>query len=502
MRILTKRSATILLIGFLLLVILAFRPPSIGTSTAMKKITFVSPLPVTPVVEIRTLTLSSALPPLTTTTTLIPTLPHDLIFVNETGLMRWHHAEQQLETVVATTVVTSTSNQEPWHTVEYKTSPDQRQVLVAYGMGIIGEGGTFYLALYEPATAHLTTLMTTTHVISDFMLAPDGSWAAYLLRDVYPKRPWWRNLFHKHACGCEEIYLATVYLLRLQSPYTPQPMRVCGRASNGLGECGGLDSLLSDQSELVWRDGAGYWTADPVTGTVRFLAEYSQPAIGLPALTFATEPASTSPYALSWIAEPAALTYGIFNRQSWTVTKLPAQNRYSVRTSSLHYLPDKRLLWVKAADGGPRQPATLEVWTLDEHQMGTPIRRQIWQLPWAIRDYVLKPALLDEGRVALSIEGPARISKTAAGLYWVDLKKGWLTKVNNLPAPPTNPEATLARAIEWSPDGLGALYLRETLPSGALEVTYVPANGASLLELGTTFGQQAEQITWLLPTTH
>ena len=201
-----KYSALILLSTFLLLALYAFWPVGNGAGRAVKTITFVSPLPVTPVVETRTLTLAADLPPLTTTTTLTPTLPHDLLFVNETGLMRWHHAALRLETIIATIVVTSTPAQEPWHTVEYKTSPDQQQVLVAYGMGIRGEGGTFHLARYEPATAQLTTLMTTTYDISDFMLAPDGSWTAYLLRDTRAKRPWWRTLFKRHACGCDDSY--------------------------------------------------------------------------------------------------------------------------------------------------------------------------------------------------------------------------------------------------------------------------------------------------------
>jgi hypothetical protein len=34
-----------------------------------------------------------------------------------------------------------------------------------------------------------------------------------------------------------------------------------------------LISLLSDQSQLVWLDGAGYWSADPATGAIGFLAE-------------------------------------------------------------------------------------------------------------------------------------------------------------------------------------------------------------------------------------
>jgi hypothetical protein len=69
-----------------------------------------------------------------------------------------------------------------------------------------------------------------------------------------------------------------------------------------------------------------------------------------------------------------------------------------------------------------------------------------------------------------------------------------------LPDPPTYPAATRARAIEWSPGGQSALYVREVVPSGQLELTYVPADGSPLAELGMTLGQQVEQLTWLLPT--
>ncbi len=490
-----KRSALILLVGFLLLVLLAFLPVRNDAGRAAKTMTFVSPLPVTPMVETRTLALSPALPPLTTTTTLTPTLPHDLFFVNENGLMRWRHAARRLETIIATTVVTSTPTQEPWHTVEYKTSPDQRQVLVAYGMGIVGENSTFHLARYEPATARLTTLMTTTHFISDFMLAPDGSWAAYLLRDTRARRPWWRTLFSRNVCGCEEIYLATVYLLRLQPPYTPQPLRVCGRAGNGMGECGGLVPLLSDQSQLVWHDGAGYWTADPASGAVHFLANYSQPAIVLPKPALNAESPFASPYVISWIVEPQTLTYGLFNRQSWTVTKLPAQAGQSVHTSSLAFLADGRLFWHK-----PR--GSFAVWTLDEQQAGTPTRRTIWQLPLAMRDYAIKTTVLRGGKVGLTLERPSSRGARAAGLYWVDLTKGQLIKVNRLPAHAESPDVAVADTIEWAADGSGALYIDDVAIVGRSNVTYIPADGGPFVELSTTLGQTMEQLTWLLPAAH
>ena len=490
-----KYSALILLSTFLLLALYAFWPVGNGAGRAVKTITFVSPLPVTPVVETRTLTLAADLPPLTTTTTLTPTLPHDLLFVNETGLMRWHHAALRLETIIATIVVTSTPAQEPWHTVEYKTSPDQQQVLVAYGMGIRGEGGTFHLARYEPATAQLTTLMTTTYDISDFMLAPDGSWTAYLLRDTRAKRPWWRTLFKRHACGCDDSYLATVYLLRLQPPYTPQPLQVCGRAGNGLGECGGLVPLLSDQSQLVWQDGAGYWSADAATGAVHFLAKSSQPAIALPNPALNAESPFASPYVISWIVEPRALSFGLFNRQTWTVTKLPAQAGYSVHTSSLAFLADGRLFWHK-----PR--GWFEVWTLDESQPGTPIRRTIWQLPLAMRTYNMQTTVLAAGIVGLTLERPSSRGAHAAGLYWVDLPKGQLIKVNRLPSHSESPDVAVADIIEWAADGSGALYIDDVAIVGRRNVTYIPADGGPFVELGTTLGQAVEQPTWLLPAAH
>jgi len=380
--------------------------------------------------------------------------------------------------------------------VEYKTSQDQRQVLVAYGMGILGEGGTFHLALYEPATAHLTTLMTTTHSISDFMLAPDGSWAAYLLRDVSLRRPWWRRLFSRNRCGCGgDIYLATVYLLRLQSPYRPQALQVCGSSRNGWGECGDLQATLSDPTQLAWLDGEGYWAADPVTGAVHFLAERSQPAVVLLDPPLGSAPAFASPYVISWLDERSALTFALFNRQSWTVTKLPTRD-YAVHTTTLHFLAPAQLLWLKASG------RTLERWTLDPLQIGTPIQRTIWQLPLAMRAYAVKTALLREERVGISVEAPATLNQAVTGLYRLDLASGQLSKGNRLPSPPTHPEATLARAVVWSPDGQGALYLRESMIADQLEATYVPADGGLLVELKGLLGQQPEQVTWLVNAPH
>ena len=198
---------------------------------------------------------------------------------------------------------------------------------------------------------------------------------------------------------------------------------------------------------------------------------------------------------ISWIVEPRALSFGLFNRQTWTVTKLPAQAGYSVHTSSLAFLADGRLFWHK-----PR--VSFEVWTLDESQVGTLTRCTIWPLPLALRDYDMQSTVLAEGKVGLSVEGLAHIDQSAAGLYWVDLAQGRLSKVNDLPARPPYSDATFARAIQGSPDGLGALYLREALPSGQLALMYVPADGSSLIEFGTTLGQAVEQVTWLMAAAH
>ncbi len=511
-----NRCSFILLAGLLLLAMLIFWPLNHGTAEALNTITFISPLPVTPVVETHRLTFSSIQQPLTTTSSLTPTLPHDLLLVNERGFMRWRHAARRLETIVdttvgvsaeqrtvmslATTVVTATLDQEPWRVVNYKVSQDQHQVLVAYGMGIVGEGGTYHLARYESATAQLTTLLTTTYSISDFMIAPDSSWVAYLLRDTYARHPWWRNLFHSHACGCEEIYLATVYLLRLQPPYTPQPLQICGRDSNGMGECGGLVPLLSDQTGFVWQDGAGYWLADPATGAVRFLADYSRPAIALPDPHLGAKLSPVSPYAISLIAEPAALSFGLFNRQSWEVMKLPEQSSRSVYSGSLRFLPNGDLLWVKRTGGG----MVLESWRLNEGYGGTPTRRMIWQLPLTTRNYAIETTVLSGelsgAKIGLSLERPARSGQTAAGLYWIDLSQGQLIKVNRLPVHAEPPDVAVADTIEWAPDGSGALYIDDTAIVGRSAVTYVPADGSLLQSFGTVFGQQPEQITWLLPT--
>lgn len=498
-----NRNVIILFVGLLLLLILVFRQAGVTTTSAAHPITFVSPLRVTPVVEPVSLAVITAPQLLTMTRPLTPTLPHDLLFVNENGLLRWRHAAQQLETIVATPVVTKTAVQQMWHNIEYVMSNDRRKLLITYGAGTYGNPATQHLALYDTVHATVTALLTTTYDMDYLTIAHDNRWIAYLQRDVpRPPRPWWRRLFSRNGCGCGEgPYEATVYVIKLQPPYTPQKIAVCGRSPRGNGECEGIQGLLSDETHVAWLDGAGFWHAD--------LQQMNSTLLAKPGLWKIWPWRRVAPLGgdaseqqlivrIARYAENLS-GFGLLDPLTWRLLLLPEWLPPTSEGQLFDALDGQSFLWTSFNRADPLPQPQLAMWRLQGQPPHEQFTKTEFQLPFPPTAHTMFAQPLTNGKIGIVLLNRAPQTTWASGLYTLDPTTARLTRLNHLPTW-TDSSVDSGYAI-WSLNGAGALYLEHIPQTPLANVAYVPADGAPLVDLTSLLGQQPDQIRWLLADT-
>ncbi|MCB0109749.1 MAG: hypothetical protein KDE53_27695, partial [Caldilineaceae bacterium] len=439
------------------------------------------------------------LPSLTTTGTLSSPLPQDLLFVNEQGLMRLHHDDQRLETIVSTPVVTSTAVQEAWRYIEYVRSEDQREVIVAY-IDAIGDSVIHHLARYDTHQATVTQLLTTTYDIDYLTIAPDNSWIAYLQRDVSPpQRPWWRRLWKSSVCGCGEgPYEGTIFVVRLQPPYQPQKVALCSRSRRGNGECEGLQRALSDATHLVWLDGDGYWEADLTNMHITQLAKPGKWKVGVLVAVPDRGNATLPKRFIVRVSRYADNLYGfgLLDPITWRVTLFPEWLPPTSDTELLYAIDGQHFLWTTFNRYGAPQAPKLTYWTVTGQPAHEQFHKTEFLLPFPATAHTMIAQPFTGGKIGVALLNPPHQGADVSALYELDLQPPRLTKLNDLPAW-INREA-YGGYVVWSLDGVGALYIEHIPLTPQFHVAYVPADGKLFWDLNPILGQQPEQIRWLL----
>lgn len=426
---------------------------------------------------------------------------YDLLFINEHGLLRWRHKTNDLETIVSTVISSTNPITASWNELDYALSTDQSKLLIAHGQGVIQQWQKNTLLLYDTHQATLTTLLTTTHQIAAIAISPDHQWAAYMVRDVQPpprRQSWWQTLLGTHRCYCGEgPSIGTIYAMHLQPPYLPQKLRVCGPATDGSGECKGLLGWLFNHQQLLWQDGDGYWAAELEQNHIGLLVKDGQPTI---AMNPTRDRLNLNRYLISWIYRYPEVSYGILDASMWRVLELPHQAGQTPHDAPLLWLADNRLLWAKPAVGDVTQRPTIELWTVAANRSNFLTLQQVLQIPGNTSIYPIAADQLADGRIVLAIANADGNSGGSSGLYWLDLEKGLLHKLNDFPKH-TSVEITETTdhfgQIKWAPDGAGAIYLRPLPQTSKQQAFYILADGSPSLPLNLLLGNSPEQLTWL-----
>ena len=426
---------------------------------------------------------------------------HDLLFINEHGLLRWRHQTNNLETIVSTLVSGTNPITASWNELDYALSADQSKLLIAHGQGVIQQWQKNTLLLYDTHQATLTTLLTTTHQIAAIAISPDQQWAAYMVSDVQPpprRQSWWQTLLGTYHCYCGEgPSIGTIYAMHLQPPSPPQKLRVCGPAADGSGECKGLLGWLFNHQQLLWQDGDGYWAAELEQNHIGLLVKAGQPAI---AMNPTRDRLNLNRYLISSIYRYPEVGYGVLDTATWHVLELPHQAGQTPTNAPLLWLADNRLLWAKPAAGDSSQRPTIELWTVAANRSNFLTLQQVLQIPGNTSIYPVSVAQLADGRIILAIANADGNSGGRSGLYWLDLEKGLLHKLNNFPK---RTSAEIAESagyfgqIKWSPGGARAIYLRAHAKTSNVSAFYIPADGSPSIPVNARLGNAPEQVTWL-----
>ena len=424
----------------------------------------------------------------------------DLLFVNKQGLLRWRPRRQQVELILSAPITPTLSDNDEWRDLRYTVSKDQQKVLIVYGHGRAGQPYAADLLLYDTAQATITPLLTSRNYLFSFAISPDHQWAAYIVWDVEPpsRYSWWQRLLKTHPCACgEPPAIGTVYVVRLQPPYQPQKLRVCGPTPTGQGECNGLLGWLFNNHQLVWQDGAGYWNANLEQNQTTLLLQNSESAI---ALNPSAKALYHQRYLISWLYKQWKVSYGILDTHTWRLLALPQPTGYAVHGTPLLWLTDNRLLWAKPAAGDATQSPTLELWSLQPGKADFLTLQQSLQIPTKANLYPLAATQLPDGRLWLALVNADRTIGGQSGLYELNLTAGVLQKKQDFPPfSLINPHQSIDYfgQLFWSPDGTGAIYLRPLPDSLGWHSYFIPTHSAPAQMLGTWLGKMPEQLTWL-----
>ena len=425
---------------------------------------------------------------------------HDLLFVNEQGLVRWRPRNNQVQLILSAPITPTFTDNDEWRDLRYTVSGDHQKVLIVYGHGHTSQSYAYDLLLYDTAQATITPLLTSTTDLFSFAISPDHQWIAYIVRDVEPpsRYAWWQRLLKTHPCACgEPPSIGTVYVVRLQPPYQPQKLRICGPAPTGRGECNGLLGWLFNHYQLVWHDGAGYWSADLEQNQITMLLRNSEPAIALNPLAKALY---HKRYLISWLNDQWEVSYGILDTHTWRLLALPQPAHHSVHDTPLLWLTDNRLLWAKPAVGDATQQPTLELWSLRPGEADFLTQQQVFQIPTTAGLYPMAATQLPDGRLWLALVNANRTTGGQSGLYELKLIAGVLQKWQDFPPfSLVNPLQTIDYfgQLFWSPDGTGAIYLRPVPDSLDLCSYFIPTTSAPAQVLDRWLGKMPEQLTWL-----
>jgi len=476
-------SAVLALIALVLLAFQSQSPPSLPAQASPTRLVIES-TPTRPAASTPTAPPSTALVVKPLNISQLPSIPHDLLFLDQGNLMRWNHTTGQLETLSSNATC-------------YWVSTDRRTVILESAKG----GDIYEIALLDLASGRKTSLVETASRIIDLAISPDGQWVAYIQTESLPDE--WHCRPDLVAFGIYPFsgpYPATIFSLRvsvLQGNASESPVEI-GYCKKGetLGFCGRI--LWSpDSRSILWSDAEGVWSFELGASQARLIIPQTvnQPDYFDNRVYYPWRWSPLGRYVLTTFQIFEGFTQVVLDTQTGKVAELPGTFTYGYPGSKPVWMADGRLFTIRPplpSEYTDFPPAAIEIWRVDPQQPGMLVLENslvlgvFWeQIPTG------DPAQLADGRLAFAILSRESGDDPARGLYFADPDNLAPRKVNGLPA--SLSEAFWSETgIVWSPDGHGAI-LQDWSEYPML--LYVPTDRSKVYDLSLVI--QGCCFTWL-----
>jgi len=433
----------------------------------------------------------------------LPSISHDLLFLEQEDLMLWNQATGNLETdrgsLMRWNHTTGQLETLSDNVTCYWVSADRRTVVLE-----IANGGDIYeIALLDLASGRKTSLVETESRVIDLAISPDGEWVAYIQSETLPEE-WYCKPdlvnFDMYPFTANALYSGTIISLRLSTSQgntaeSPIEMGHCS-GSLGLDLCGRV--LWSpDSRSILWSDIKGVWSFELGASQARLIIPQTlnQPDAFENRIYIPWRWSPSGRYILTAFLVYEGVTQVILDTLTGKVVEVPGAFSYEFAGSNPAWMRDGRLFTIRPplpSEYTDFPPAAIEIWRVDPQQPGMLVLENSFQLDVAWDQLpTADPAELEDGRLAFAILSRESGDDPARGLYFADPVSLAPSKVNVLP-PSLSEYFYFASGIVWSPDGQGAILQDWSVYPMLL---YVPTDGSAVYDLSLVV--QGCCFTWL-----
>jgi len=433
----------------------------------------------------------------------LPSMPRDLLFLDQEDLMLWNHAMGQLATDQGSLIrwnhTTGQLENLSDNVTCYWASADRRTVVLE-----IAKGGDLYeIAQLDLASGRKTSLVETASPVVDLAISPDGKWLAYIQLEALPDEwlcePDLVN-FGMYPFTYGGRYTGSIFSLRVSpsqeiAAESPDEIGHC-RGSEGLGFCNRV--LWSpDSRSILWSDVEGVWSFELGASQAQLIIPQTlnQPDYFDNRIYFPWLWSPSGRYVLAAFLIFEGVTQVVLDTQTGKVAEVPGSNSYQYPGSNPTWMADGRLLAIRPplpSEYSDFPPPAIEIWRVDPQQPGMLVLESSFRLDVAWEQVpTADPAQLDDGRLAFAILSRESGDDPARGLYFADPASLTPRKVNALP-PSLSESFYFQSGIVWSPDGQGAI-LQDWSDHPML--LYVPTDGGAVYDLSRVI--QGCCFTWL-----
>jgi len=414
----------------------------------------------------------------------LPSIPHDLLFLDRGNLVRWNHATRHFETLSGNVTC-------------YSISADRQTVVLESTKG----GDVYEIAMLDLASGNKTSLIETTLPLITVALSPDGRWVTYIQSETLPDE--WRCRPDLVAFGIYPFsgpYSGTIFSLRVdasQRNASESPVEI-GHCSGGewWGFCGRV--LWSpDSRSILWSDVEGVWSFELGASQAQLIIPQTlnQPDYFDNRVYFPWRWSPSGRYVLTTLTIFEGTQQVVLDTQTGQVAEVPGTVSYGYPGSKPAWMADGRLFVIRPPLPGSYSdapPPALEIWRVDPQQPDMLILENSFLLDVSWEQVPTgDPAQLEDGRLAFAILSRESGDDPARGLYFADPASLTPRKVNALP-PSLSEFSYFQIGIVWSPDGQGAI-LQDWSEYPML--LYVPTDGSAVYDLSRVI--QGCCFTWL-----
>lgn len=465
--------------------------PSTLMPTATVSLPTVTPSPIpSPTPTIVPISTPTSVPPIRPVTAeQLPFISHDLLFINESGLVRWNYITSQLEVLVASG---------PWASYggiqSFSVSFDGQRVVLE-GRKTVDE---YEVALLDLENGQLASLMLSElpGQFRGLSIFPDGAWVAYIVPGALPSGTAQHHLrlaSHQARLIAGGYNYGLIYAVRTDAPDHRIEVGFCSeeRSQREWRTCMGF-RWSPDSRAILWSDARGVW-----------LAELGQDAKLLVPHTIGISPTQASStvelrtwsplgrYLLVGIGHSGGWNWGVIDTEIGRAVELPDMLEGSRWGPQVTWMKDGRLFAVRPGDMRSGASPSGQIWRLESAGDFGLILEKAFLIDVAAENYPMAPTQLKDDLLAFALLNASTTNHEERGLYFVDLDELVPYKVNGLPLAGRiqDPVEDVDKndfgvKINWAPDASGAIFQDQYQAT----VLYVPTDGSVLYDLRPVLG--------------